>query len=37
MPMAQPLRDPADRPPWWRDRRVIPWLVQGVVGWCYWF
>jgi len=19
-------------PPWWRDRRVIPWLVQGVVG-----
>jgi len=18
--------------PWWRDRRVIPWLVQGVVG-----
>jgi len=19
-------------PPWWRDRRVLPWLVQGVVG-----
>ncbi|MFZ0409139.1 MAG: ABC transporter permease subunit [Cyanobium sp.] len=19
-------------PPWWRDRRVIPWIVQGVVG-----
>ena len=18
--------------PWWRDRRVVPWLVQGVVG-----
>jgi general L-amino acid transport system permease protein len=22
----------APSPPWWRDRRVIPWLVQGVVG-----
>ena len=32
MPMAQPSRDPVDRPPWWRDRRVIPWLVQGVVA-----
>ncbi len=19
-------------PPWWRDRRVVPWLVQAVVG-----
>jgi general L-amino acid transport system permease protein len=19
-------------PPWWRDRRIVPWLVQGVVG-----
>ena len=19
-------------PPWWRDRRVLPWLVQGAVG-----
>jgi general L-amino acid transport system permease protein len=32
MPMPQPLHEPADRPPWWRDRRVIPWLVQGVVA-----
>ena len=32
MPMAQPLLDPVDRPPWWRDRRVIPWLVQGGVA-----
>ena len=20
------------RVPWWRDRRVVPWLVQGAVG-----
>lgn len=23
---------PAPKPPWWRDRRVIPWVVQAVVG-----
>jgi general L-amino acid transport system permease protein len=23
---------PAPKPPWWRDRRVVPWLVQAVVG-----
>ncbi|MEA5390341.1 ABC transporter permease subunit [Cyanobium gracile UHCC 0139] len=22
----------APLPPWWRDRRVVPWLVQAVVG-----
>jgi general L-amino acid transport system permease protein len=32
MPESQALLDPAHRPPWWRDRRVIPWLVQGVVA-----
>jgi general L-amino acid transport system permease protein len=25
IPSVQPI-------PWWRDRRVLPWLVQGVVG-----
>ena len=35
--MAQvPPLDPAPTtpptPPWWRDRRVVPWLVQAVVG-----
>ena len=19
-------------PPWWRDRRIVPWVVQAVVG-----
>lgn len=23
---------PAPAPPWWRDRRVVPWIVQAVVG-----
>ncbi|MCP9858586.1 ABC transporter permease subunit [Cyanobium sp. Cruz-8D1] len=23
---------PAPKPPWWRDRRVVPWVVQAVVG-----
>ncbi len=29
-PTPSPL--PAPKPPWWRDRRVVPWLVQAVVG-----
>ncbi|MCP9784718.1 ABC transporter permease subunit [Cyanobium sp. N5-Cardenillas] len=29
-PTPSPL--PAPKPPWWRDRRVIPWVVQAVVG-----
>ncbi|MCP9834512.1 MULTISPECIES: ABC transporter permease subunit [unclassified Cyanobium] len=29
-PSPSPL--PAPKPPWWRDRRVVPWLVQAVVG-----
>ncbi len=27
--MGAPLSEPL---PWWRDRRVLPWLVQGVVA-----
>ncbi len=27
-----PSPPPAPKPPWWRDRRVVPWLVQAVVG-----
>jgi len=23
---------PAPTPPWWRDRRIVPWVVQAVVG-----
>lgn len=29
-PSPSPL--PAPKPPWWRDRRVVPWVVQAVVG-----
>ncbi len=29
-PTPSPL--PAPKPPWWRDRRVVPWVVQAVVG-----
>ncbi|MBW4531430.1 MAG: ABC transporter permease subunit [Aphanothece saxicola GSE-SYN-MK-01-06B] len=29
-PSPPPL--PAPKPPWWRDRRVVPWVVQAVVG-----
>ena len=32
MPAIQSLPGPSERPPWWRDRRVIPWLVQGGVA-----
>ncbi|MEA5441991.1 ABC transporter permease subunit [Cyanobium gracile] len=27
-----PSPKPAPKPPWWRDRRVVPWVVQAVVG-----
>jgi general L-amino acid transport system permease protein len=31
--MAVPLIEAATGPiPWWRNRRVLPWLVQGAVG-----
>jgi len=30
-PLSAPKR-PAPKPPWWRDRRVVPWVVQAVVG-----
>lgn len=29
-PALPPRHPPA--PPWWRDRRIIPWVVQAVVG-----
>ncbi|MEB3199550.1 MAG: ABC transporter permease subunit [Synechococcaceae cyanobacterium] len=28
----QPRPAAATPPPWWRDRRLLPWLIQGVVG-----
>lgn len=33
-PSLRPLAaaDPAAPLPWWRNRRLIPWLVQGLVG-----
>ncbi|MEB3334226.1 MAG: ABC transporter permease subunit, partial [Cyanobacteriota bacterium] len=30
-PPSPPLNAEAP-PPWWRDRRVVPWLVQAAVG-----
>ncbi|MDM7953565.1 MAG: ABC transporter permease subunit [Cyanobium sp. CZS 25K] len=34
VPPAEPASASATppTPPWWRDRRVIPWVVQAVVG-----
>ena len=34
VPPADPTPSllPAPKPPWWRDRRVVPWVVQAVVG-----
>ncbi|MCT0207902.1 ABC transporter permease subunit [Synechococcus sp. CS-1332] len=34
VPPAKPTPSslPAPKPPWWRDRRVVPWVVQAVVG-----
>jgi general L-amino acid transport system permease protein len=31
-PATPPASNPAPTTPWWRDRRVIPWLVQGAVA-----
>ena len=32
MPEDSLSNPPAAVVPWWRDRRVVPWVVQGVVG-----
>ncbi len=34
VPPADPAPVPATppSPPWWRDRRIVPWVVQAVVG-----
>ena len=32
MPSPSPSAIPEAPTPWWRDRRVVPWLVQAAAG-----